>query len=141
MNSVMTRNVLPLESAAMENGNVRHVLFTGPHMQLVVVSLEPGERIGRERHPALDQFLRVEQGEGEVVFNDTERHILHDGGAIRVPAGTWYSLINTSSSTPMTLYTLYAPPNHAGREVNGSKGDADAAEPFAQSNRGIASRG
>jgi mannose-6-phosphate isomerase-like protein (cupin superfamily) len=127
MNSDMTRNVRPLDSVAVEPGNVRRMLFTGPHRQLVVLSLEAGESIGKERHPALDQLLRVEHGVGEVVFNDTERHMRVDGGAILVPAGTWHYVINMSSSTPLTLDTLYAPPNHAGREVNRSKADAGAA--------------
>jgi mannose-6-phosphate isomerase-like protein (cupin superfamily) len=127
----MTGYVGPIDNVTIENGNFRRVLFTGPHMQLVVMSLEPGEDIGKERHPALDQFFRVEQGEGEVVFNDTERHVLHDGDAILVPAGTWHNVINTSSSIPLKLYTLYAPPNHADGAVHRTKADAEAAEPSA----------
>lgn len=128
----MSGYVGPIESVTIANPNFRRVLFTGPHMQLVVMSLEPGEDIGKERHPALDQFFRVEQGEGEVVFNDTEHHVLHDGDAILVPAGTWHNVINTSSSIPLKLYTLYAPPNHAHRTVHRTKADAEAAEPSAR---------
>jgi mannose-6-phosphate isomerase-like protein (cupin superfamily) len=124
----MTGYVGSINSVTIDNDNFRRVLFTGPHMQLVVMSLEPGEDIGKERHPALDQFFRVEQGEGEVVFNDTEHHRLHDGDAILVPAGTWHNVINTSSSIPLKLYTLYAPPNHARGAVHRTKADAEEAE-------------
>jgi len=124
----MNGYVGPLDSAAIANENFRQVLFTGPHMQLVVMSLGPGEDIGREQHPSLDQFFRVEQGEGAVVFNDTEHHRLHDGDAILVPAGTWHNVMNTSSSLPLKLYTLYAPPNHARGTVHRTKGDAEAGE-------------
>ena len=97
-------------------------------MQLVVMSLQPGQDIGNERHPSLDQFFRVEQGEGEVVFNEKEHHPLHDGDGILVPAGTWHNLINTSASVPLKLYTLYAPPNHAAGTVHRTKADAESAE-------------
>ena len=39
----MTGYVAPIDSVTIENGNFRRVLFTGPHMQLVVMILEPGE--------------------------------------------------------------------------------------------------
>ncbi|CAN5805960.1 hypothetical protein BH11GEM2_BH11GEM2_38640 [soil metagenome] len=128
----MTGYVGPIDSVPIENSNFRRVLFTGPHMQLVVMSLEPGEDIGKERHPSLDQFFRVEQGEGVMVFNDTEHHVLHDGDAILVPAETWHNVINTSSSVPLKLYTLYAPPKHADRAVHRTKADAEAAESLAR---------
>lgn len=124
----MNGYVGPIDRAAIENDNFRQVLFTGPHMQLVVMSLGPGEDIGKERHPSLDQFFRVEQGEGEVVFHGTEHYRLEDGDAILVPAGTWHNVINTSSSLPLKLYTLYAPPNHARGTVHRTKADAEAGE-------------
>ena len=123
-----------LDRAAIDNDSFREVVFTGPHMQLVAMSLGPGEDIGRERHPSLDQFFRVEQGEGDVVFNETEHHRLQNGDAILVPAGTWHNVINTSSSTPLKLYTLYAPPNHPRGTVHRTKGHAEADEAPAHGN-------
>ena len=117
-----------IERVAIDNDNFRRVLFTGPHMQLVVMSLGPAQEIGNERHASLDQFFRVEQGAGEVVFNETEHHPLHDGDAVLVPAGTWHNVINTSSSLPLKLYTLYSPPNHPPGALHRTKADADAAE-------------
>ncbi len=127
----MTGYVGSIDSVVTDDDNFRRVLFTGPHMQLVVMSLDPGEDIGKERHPTLDQFFRVEQGEGEVVFNDEERYRLLDGDAILVPAGTWHTVINTSS-IPLKLYTLYAPPKHRRGTVQRTKIDAEAGDPSAQ---------
>ena len=55
-----------IEKQTVENRDFRRVLYTGPHIQLVLMSLEPGEEIGEEVHGDTDQFFRVEQGEGEV---------------------------------------------------------------------------
>ncbi len=128
----MTGYAGSIDNVTIENGNVRRVLFTGPLMQFVVMSLNPGEDIGKERHPSLDQFFRVEQGEGVMVFNDTEHRVLHDGDAILVPAGTWHNVINTSSSVPLKLYTLYAPPKPAGTAARRTRADAEAAESLAR---------
>ncbi|MEP7347184.1 MAG: cupin domain-containing protein [Gemmatimonadaceae bacterium] len=112
----------------LKNGYFRQVLFTGPYMQLVVIRLEPNWDIGREGHADVDQFFRIEEGEGEVVFNDTEHHRVGRGDAIVVPAGTWHNVINTSTTIPLKLYTLYAPPNHADGTVHRTRAEADAAE-------------
>ena len=76
-----------IEAITLANDTFRQVLFTGQHIQLVVMSLLPGEDIGEEVHATTDQFLRIEKGEGKVVMNGQE-HILKDGSAIVVPAGT-----------------------------------------------------
>lgn len=132
MSSMITGYAGPVDSVTTENGNLRRVLFTGPHMQFVVMSLNPGEDMGKERHPSLDQFFRVEQGEGVMVFNETEHRVLHDGDAILVPAGTWHNVINMSSSVPLKLYTLYAPPKHADKAGRRTKADTEAAESLAR---------
>jgi mannose-6-phosphate isomerase-like protein (cupin superfamily) len=128
MNSVKTGYVGSIENATLRNKYFRQVLFTGPHMQLVVMCIEPSQDIDREQHADVDQFFRIEQGEAEVVFNDTEHHTVRGGDAIVVPAGTWHNVINTSSTFPLKLYTLYAPPNHADGAVHRTRADAEAAE-------------
>lgn len=45
------------------------VLYTGQNIQLVLMTLKPGEEIGEEVHPSTDQFFRVEEGKGEVRIN------------------------------------------------------------------------
>ena len=120
----MTGYVGPIESQTLTNTYFRKVLFTGKHAQLVVMCLQPGEEIGKEVHPNLDQFFRIEQGEAKFVFNEKEEHLVRDADAIVVPAGTYHNVINTSKSMPLKLY----PPNHPDGTVHKTKSAADAAE-------------
>ena len=107
------------------NNDFRRVLFTTYNTQLVLMSLLPDEEIGEERH-GVDQFIRIEAGEGKAVLNGKE-FALSDGVAVIVPAGTKHNIINTGKK-PMKLYTLYAPPNHIDGRVHKTKADAEADE-------------
>lgn len=118
--------VTNIEEASLENENFRKVLYTDDRLQLVVMSLLPQEDIGEEVHD-LDQFLRVEEGEGKTVLNGVE-HDITDGSVIVVPAGVRHNIINTSTSDPLKLYSLYAPPNHKDGTVHATKAEAEAAE-------------
>jgi len=124
----MTGYVGSIESATLENAYFRQVLFTGKHAQLVVMCLQPGEQIGNEMHPNVDQFFRIEQGEAKFVFNETEEHRVRDADAVVVPAGTYHNVINTSKTTALKLYTIYSPPNHPDGTVHKTKREAEAAE-------------
>lgn len=99
-----------IEERAEGNGDFRHVLYTGKHLQLVLMSLKPGEEIGDEVHKDRDQFFRVETGTGQIVI-DGVTHAINNGDAIVVPAGARHNLINRGEK-PLKLYTLYGPPNH-----------------------------
>jgi mannose-6-phosphate isomerase-like protein (cupin superfamily) len=94
--------VTNIETATIQNSFFRHVLYTGPHSQLVVMTLKPNEDIGMEVHNQVDQFLRIEKGTGKVLLNG-EEHVLVDGDAISVPAGTEHNVINTSETEPLKL--------------------------------------
>jgi mannose-6-phosphate isomerase-like protein (cupin superfamily) len=111
-----------IEKAALKNKAFRKVLYTAKNCQLVVMSLKPGEDIGAEVHK-LDQFFRVEEGEGKAVLDGVE-HEINPGFAILVPAGARHNIINGSSG-PMKLYTLYAPPNHHDGVVHATKAEAE----------------
>lgn len=115
-----------IEQAAVENEYFRKVLYTDARVQLVVMSLAPGEDIGEEVHQ-LDQFIRVEAGEGRAVL-DGVAHELKDGYAIVVPQGALHNIINTSTERPMKLYTVYAPPNHKDGTIHKTKAEAQADE-------------
>ncbi|MCL5428174.1 MAG: cupin domain-containing protein [Chloroflexi bacterium] len=116
-----------LEKKTEKNEYFREVLFTGPHSQLVVMSLKVGEDIGLETHPETDQFIRIEEGKGKAILNEEEFE-LEDGSAIVIPAGTKHNVINTSSKKPLKLYTLYSPPEHPDGTVHKKKAEAEAAE-------------
>jgi mannose-6-phosphate isomerase-like protein (cupin superfamily) len=117
--------VANIEQLTQENNDFRRVLYTAHHCQLVLMSLKPGEDIGEEVHN-LDQFLRVETGQGQVVLNGVA-HNIADGSAIVVPAGTRHNIINIGGS-PMKLYTLYSPPNHRDGVVHKTRAEAEADE-------------
>jgi len=124
----MTGYIGNIEKATLNNNYFRQVLFTGRNSQLVVMCLQPGEEIGNEVHPGVDQFFRIEEGNAKFIFNGKEEHIVGDGGAVVVPAGTFHNVINTSSGEPLKLYTIYSPPNHPDGTVHKTKADANAAE-------------
>jgi mannose-6-phosphate isomerase-like protein (cupin superfamily) len=116
-----------IEQKSLANDCFREVLYTAPHSQLVVMTLQVGEDIGMEMHPDVDQFIRVESGQGEAIL-DGERHALSDGMAVIIPAGTEHNVINTSPTAAMHLYTIYSPPNHPDGTINRTKKDAIAYE-------------
>ncbi|MCO4099249.1 MAG: cupin domain-containing protein [Gemmatimonas sp.] len=111
-----------IETIAVENTAFRQVLYTAKHCQLVVMALKPQEEIGAEVH-TLDQFFRVEQGDGEAIIDGVHTTI-HAGFAIVVPAGARHNIVNTST-VPLKLYTLYAPPNHLDGVVHRTRAAAE----------------
>ena len=124
--------VVDIQKATLANNSYRTALWTGPHMQLTVMSIPPGEDIGLEMHPHVDQFLRVEEGRGVTTMGLTEDNLafvqpVFEDSAVFVPAGTWHNIINTGSG-PLKLYSIYAPPNHAPGTVHETKEIADLEE-------------
>jgi mannose-6-phosphate isomerase-like protein (cupin superfamily) len=116
-----------IEAKTLANSFFREVLFTGKYCQLVVMSLLPNEEIGMEVHPTVDQFFRIEKGQGKVIMNG-EEHEIKDGTAIVIPAGTQHNVINTSSTEALKLYTIYSPPNHPDKKIHKTKAEAMADE-------------
>ena len=117
-----------IEKQTLSNNYFRQVLFTGKYAQLVVMCLQPGEDIGNEVHPNVDQFFRLEQGEATFIFNEKETHLVKNGDAVIVPAGTYHNVINASKKTQLKLYTIYSPPNHPDKTIHKTKADAMKAE-------------
>lgn len=116
-----------IEKKTLDNRFFREVLFTGPHAQLVVMALGPGEDIGLETHADVDQFIRVEAGNGTAVL-DGKEHALEDGSAVVIPAGTKHNIINKSRSGALKLYTIYSPPEHPDKTIHRTKAEAEAYE-------------
>lgn len=116
-----------IEELTLQNDYFRQVLFTAPFSQLVLMSLLPNEEIGSETHDNVDQFFRIEKGEGKVILNG-EEHQVSDGFAIVVPAGTEHNVINASQTEKLKLYTIYSPPNHKDGIIHKTKEEALADE-------------
>jgi len=110
-----------IEELTVNNDLYRKVLYTGKNLQLVLMTLQPGEEIGEEVHEGHDQFFRIEQGTGKVVI-DGQTHAIEDDDAVIVPAGARHNVIN-SGDQPLRLYTIYGPPEHRDGVVHATKQD------------------
>ena len=117
-----------IEDLTLKNDFFRKVMFTGKHCQLVVMCLRPGEEIGNEIHPDIDQFFRIEQGKAKFILNGSEEHVAGNTDAVVVAAGTYHNVINASKTRRLKLYTVYSPPNHPAGTVHKTKAEAEAAE-------------
>jgi len=113
-----------IEDLTEDNTDFRRVLYTGKHMQLVLMSLAPGEEIGEEVHDDSDQFFRVEEGSSEIII-DGKVNPVEDDSAVIVPAGARHNVRNTGDE-PLRLYTIYSPPEHIDATVHATKAEADA---------------
>ena len=116
-----------IEERTLENSNFRKVLYTGSHIQLVVMTLKPGEDIGEEVHDTVDQFFRIEEGEAKVIIDGQEEMLTDDMVAI-VPAGALHNVINVSETNELKLYTIYGPPNHPKETIHVTREEAMEAE-------------
>lgn len=124
--------VVNIDEATKQNKNFRLALWTGQHLQLTLMSINPREEIGLEIHPTLDQFIRIEQGRGLVMMGNRKDRLdfqanVRDDFAFIIPAGKWHNLINTGN-IPLKLYSIYAPPQHPYGTVHPTKPVAEAAE-------------
>lgn len=128
---ISTKNVgysTNIEKATLKNTNFRKILFTTDFSQVGLMSVQPGEDLGKEVHdnPPGDQFIRIESGQAKAILNGQVTH-LKEGDILVIPARTEHNVINTSSTELLKLYTVYSPPQHkAEGVVHKTKADAEA---------------
>jgi mannose-6-phosphate isomerase-like protein (cupin superfamily) len=115
-----------IKKAAKTNTDFRRVIATGPHSQLVTMSIPPKEDIGSEVHPGTDQMLFIVEGAGKAVVNNESVEVT-ENDVVFVPAGSRHNLINIGHED-LRLFTVYAPPQHKDGTVHHRKADALAAE-------------
>jgi mannose-6-phosphate isomerase-like protein (cupin superfamily) len=115
-----------IEELTEENGDFRRVLYTGHNLQLVLMSIEPGDEIGEEVHSDRDQFFRIEAGEGEIWIDGVCNKVEEDDGIV-VPQGARHNVRSTGDE-PLRLYTIYGPPEHVDGLIQRTKAEADARE-------------
>ena len=111
-----------VQQSALENNNFRKVLFTNKYSQVVLMSLPPGEDIGREVHEDGDQVLVFVKGAGRAVVAG-KTHDIRAGDMFAVAAGTEHDFINTGDEA-LKLFTVYSPPEHPDGVVHVTKADA-----------------
>ena len=112
-----------IERQTTDNSDFRRVLYTGGHLQLVLMSLPPGCDIGAEVHEDRDQFFRFEEGNGQVDIDDNSYEVA-DGSGVIVPSGARHNVRN-SGTEPLKLYTIYGPPEHRDGITQATKADAE----------------
>lgn len=115
-----------IEKETLNNEHYRKVLHTGKKLQLVIMSLKPGEDIPLETHHDIDQFIRIEQGEARITISG-EKHTLHDDDVIIIPAGSEHYVENIGEEE-LKLYSIYAGPEHPDGTIHKTKAEADVAE-------------
>lgn len=113
-----------IEALTLGNDLFRRVLYTGHHLQLVLMTLPPGGEIGEEIHEDRDQFFRVEAGVGEVLIDGVVHRLEADHVAV-VPAGAKHN-VRSVGADPLRLYTLYGPPEHVDGTVHATRAEAEA---------------
>jgi mannose-6-phosphate isomerase-like protein (cupin superfamily) len=111
-----------IDRATVANEDFRRVLYTSKNLQLVLMTLQPGDEIGEEVHEDRDQFFRIEEGSGEVRI-DGKANPVEDDFAVIVPAGARHNVVNTGDR-PLRLYTIYGPPEHKDGIVHKDKAQA-----------------
>jgi mannose-6-phosphate isomerase-like protein (cupin superfamily) len=119
---------LDIEQETLANDTFRTTVWTGEHLQLTVMSIEPGDDIGLEVHPDTDQFLRIERGRGRCQMGPAKDDLsfdeeIGDDWVALVPAGTWHNITNVGDE-PMKVYALYAPPDHLPGTIHQTHEDA-----------------
>lgn len=124
--------VVNIDEITKRNNTYRTALWTGDHFQVTVMSIPVGDDIGLEVHPATDQFIRIEEGQGLVQMGDTKDRFdfvadVYDNYAIMIPAGKWHNVTNTGHK-PLKVYVIYAPPEHPYGTVHETKANAMASE-------------
>lgn len=124
--------IVDINKATINNDTFRTALWTGTHLQLTLMSIPVGGDIGLEMHPHVDQFLRIEEGQGLAQMGNSKENLyisqpVYDDTAIFIPANTWHNVINTGK-TPLKLYSIYAPPNHPWGTIHQTKAIAEMAE-------------
>ena len=116
---------------ALNNSDFRRILSTTPNAQVGVMSLKPGEEIGKESHP-VDQTFWVAAGAGTaIVAGEAER--IKKGAFVHVPANTEHNISASWAHGGLKLVTIYAPSYHKPGTVHHTKADAES-DPSEQEN-------
>jgi len=105
--------VLNIVHDTLRNPTFLTTRWTGNYMQLTLMSIPVDGEIGLENHPGLDQFIRIEEGEGLLLMGDSPYNLtfqepVNNKCAVIVPANTWHNLINTGKEA-LKLFSIYSP--------------------------------
>ena len=111
--------------AAGKNTYFQKEAYRDDNIQIVMMSLEPGQDIGEETHEA-DQTTFFVSGEAQVVV-DGHRSKATPNHVVVIPQGAKHNIINKGAE-PLKLFTVYAPPAEDPGVSNKTKADAEEEE-------------
>ncbi|MGY0402234.1 cupin domain-containing protein [Carnobacterium jeotgali] len=117
-----------IQDATAQNNNFRTAIWTGEKLQLTVMSIEPNDEAGLEVHEGIDQFIRIEEGQGICKMGSTKDNLdferaITKGDAILIPMNMWHNIINTGGKS-LKLYTIYSGQEHEEGAIHLSRKDA-----------------
>ena len=115
-----------IEALTERNQDFRRVLYTGKHMQLVVMTIRPGEDIGEEVHDSTDQFFRIEKGEGELRIDGVASRVRSDDAFI-VPGWRQPQCSEHRQGPAQALHDL-RPPEHRDGIARATRAEAHATD-------------
>ena len=99
--------------------------YLDEQIQIVMMSIPPGEDIGEETHDA-DQTTFFVSGEGQAKL-DGKGTKVSANHLLVIPKGTKHNIINNGEE-PLKLFSIYAPPAEDPGVSNKTKADMEAAE-------------
>lgn len=121
--------VVNIEDATVQNDNYRTTIWTGAKLQVTVMSIQSNDDIGLEVHHGIDQFIRIEEGQGLCQMGPSEDNLnfeqaVSEDDAVLVPADMWHNIKNIGDK-PLKLYTIYAGPDHVEGTIHPTHEDAE----------------
>jgi mannose-6-phosphate isomerase-like protein (cupin superfamily) len=114
-----------MNKLATENDFFQKEVYLDKQIQIVLMSLLPGEEIGMESHRA-DQSTFFVEGDGQAVIDGHSTKV----GAnhlLVIPKGAQHNIINKGSA-PLKLFSVYAPPAEPEGVAFRTKAEAEEAE-------------
>lgn len=110
---------------AKANSFFQKEVYLDKNIRIVLMSLEPGEDIGEETHRA-DQTTCFVEGTGSAVIDGRSSKVAASH-MIVIPQGSRHNIIK-KGTTPLKLFSVYAPPAEDPGIKHKTKADAEAAE-------------
>ena len=120
--AIFNKDIIKL---ATDNTFYQKEIYLDEQVQIVMMSIEPGDDIGEETHDA-DQTTFFVAGEGQAVL-DGHRTKCTANHLVIIPKGTKHNIINKGEE-PLKLFTIYAPPAEEPGISHKTKEEAEEAE-------------
>lgn len=114
-----------IHKLATGNSHFQKEVYLDKQVQIVLMSLLPGEEIGMESHRA-DQTTIFVEGTGQAIVDDAKSSV-GPNHLIVIPKGAQHNIIN-KGDTPLKLFSVYAPPAEPAGVSFKTKAEAEAAE-------------